>query len=132
MIVATSINQSRHLLKWGLDPATADMTYYLFSDGRYQLVVENGEREVGECFLPAWSQNALLAVVPSEIHEEYEPYRFWYRKVRTIDGIVYSCGYKSDTAGVGNIKHFASYDPMTCLRRLLVWLLESGLYWKEE
>ncbi len=66
-MIGTTIEQSKHLLKLGLDPKTADMTYLLFADGKYSIKVEIGERPIGDSFLPAWSLVALLEVMPKEL-----------------------------------------------------------------
>lgn len=62
MNMATDLNQSR-VLSGLIDPATADMTYYLFSDGKISLVVQIGERPVGPSFLPAWSLDKLVELM---------------------------------------------------------------------
>lgn len=73
--VVTTIEQSRKLIELGLDPESADMTYLLFSDGKYSIKVEIGERQKGESFLPAWSLSALLEVMPITITKDGMEYK---------------------------------------------------------
>lgn len=73
--IATTISQSRKLIELGLDPESADMTYLLFSDGKYSIKVEIGERQKGESFLPAWSLSALLEVMPITITKDGMEYK---------------------------------------------------------
>ena len=68
-MIATSIEQSLHLLKLGLDPSTADMMWddwslidegWKISVGYYPEI----EKDYGRKCYPAWSLVALLEVIP--------------------------------------------------------------------
>jgi hypothetical protein len=60
--IATTIEQSTHLLELGLDPKTADMVY-LFEDREYPCVLKEPDYLDGSDTL-AWSLSALLEVMP--------------------------------------------------------------------
>lgn len=65
--IATTIEQSRELVRLGLDPKTADMNWF----GNEEIVVEYTlellpykKRSVQHHCLPAWSLSALLEMMP--------------------------------------------------------------------
>ena len=115
--IATSIKQSKKLIKLGIDVNTADMRYgyiapYNFSDRMY----DGGYDEVpypkdflkknpdfsenqydGE--LPAWSLAALLNVLESEINEkEGESYQLNIEKYGTCWNVCYRKQYDEANA----------------------------------
>lgn len=71
-MIATTIEQSKHLLELGLDPKTADMFWkYSASLGNTDIngriaVSYHDNLFVGKCdgAIPAWSLSALLEVMP--------------------------------------------------------------------
>ena len=61
--IATTIEQSRHLLELGLDPKTADMCWEM-EKGNWILNVGRKSAQVNRGFaIPAWSVSALLEVI---------------------------------------------------------------------
>ena len=63
--IATTIEQSKHLLELGLDPKTADM-YYLpqvMNEGETLWPIDKGY-DLDDADQPAWSLSALLEVMP--------------------------------------------------------------------
>ena len=56
--ICTDIEQSKHLLELGLDPDTADMSYYInYNNHVCYSLAKNNDR-------PAWSLTALLELMP--------------------------------------------------------------------
>ena len=113
--VVTTIEQSRKLIELGLDPESADMTYLLFSDGKYSIKVEIGERQKGESFLPAWSLSALLRVLPLETE--------LYKMRNDAHEIYYEIDCADATGWVG----YEDSDPITAAYEMVCCLLEQGL-----
>ncbi len=113
--VATTTEQSRKLIELGLATESADMTYLLFSDGKYNIKVEIGERPKGESFLPAWSLSALLRVLPlgTELY-----------KMRNDAHEIY---YEIDCADATGWVGYEDSDPITAAYEMVCCLLEQGL-----
>ena len=113
--IATTIEQSRKLIELGLATESADMTYLLFSDGKYSIKVEIGERPKGESFLPAWSLAALLGVLPlgTELN-----------KMRNDAHEIY---YEIDCADATGWVGYEDSDPITAAYEMVCCLLEQGL-----
>lgn len=60
--VCTSIEQSQRLLKLGLNPETADMHHYKWSEG-YWDIYTCPPRGSDSCYIPAWSLHRLLCML---------------------------------------------------------------------
>ena len=79
--IATSIEQSKILVNAGLNPETANMTWVrqqdLPTNEWHWHVLENRvyDRTNGLHVCPAWSLEALMAVMPNEIHGHYKTLR---------------------------------------------------------
>ena len=74
MNIATSEEQSKHLLEIGVDPSTADMYWYQWGDLPQKTLAVKYEKLIkGE--VPAWSLSALLALAKSFDHY---PQLQWY------------------------------------------------------
>lgn len=114
--VATTIEQSKHLLELGLDPKTADMRYAYFSETDYGLEIANEfDDRLNKFFnaitVPAWSLSALLEVMPKGaelIKMENDAHELYYE----IDYMF--TGYEDS-------------DPITAAYEMVCWLLEQGL-----
>lgn len=65
MAIATTIEQSRRLIKWGLDLKTADMYYYHGYEDEPNVIHEF--TLIDEDDIRAWSLTALLKVMPKEL-----------------------------------------------------------------
>lgn len=65
-MIATSIEQSKELVRLGLYPKTADMVWVRYAAGGYRLEVLHRElfERIMETDIPAWSLSALLEVMP--------------------------------------------------------------------
>lgn len=65
-MIATTIEQSKHLLELGLDTKSADMVWVRYAAGGYRLEVLHRElfERIMETDIAAWSLSALLEVMP--------------------------------------------------------------------
>ena len=71
-MIATTIEQSKHLIDRGVDINTADMHYSTWTiiDGEwilspnYNYTIEELQEEYGNQIIPAWSLSALLELTP--------------------------------------------------------------------
>lgn len=74
MNIATSEEQSKHLLEIGVDPSTADMYWHQCGD-LSQKTLDVKYEKLCEDEIPAWSLTALLALAKSF---DREPRLLWY------------------------------------------------------
>lgn len=89
-MIATTIEQSKRLLKAGVDPRTADMLYLWDEDAimgvgvcEYNLeLIPGTEQEYNTGSVPAWSLSALITLCP-----EHVPYRVIRTRGKDIEGI---------------------------------------------
>lgn len=64
--ICTTVEQSKKLIKLGIDVSTADMHYQWYSETESALHVGKGSKKLNaDC--PAWSLSALLGLIPSVI-----------------------------------------------------------------
>jgi hypothetical protein len=65
-MIATTIEQSKELVRLGLGPKTADMVWVRYAAGGYRLEVLHRElfERIMETDIAAWSLSALLEVMP--------------------------------------------------------------------
>ena len=122
--IATTIQQSKHLLELGLDPKTADMFWAHFNgegrlyvrDMKYQLV-----HKYQVCV--AWSLTALLKVMPSFIDYKGQKLRLTIEKAGAWN--VFYIGTKHR---LNEIWFNGEYgDPVEPAYKMVCWLLEQGL-----
>ena len=79
--ICTSLEQSKKLIKLGIDLATADMHYSTWTilNGEYILSPNQGEtieelqEDYGNQVIPAWSLAALLGLMPKLYEFENDP-----------------------------------------------------------
>jgi len=111
--ICTSIEQSKKLLSFGLDPSTADMCYigtereHILHAESYSQILKwrkDYKKESNAPFsttiIPAWSLAALLGLMPDIIEVKEDCYTFSLIKnvieyVRHDGKILYSTGGKS-------------------------------------
>ena len=121
-MIATTIEQSKHLLGLGLDSNSADMFWMdtnsvspclkLIDDGIYNH--RNYLIRFPNSSLPAWSLSALLEVMPK---------RFDTKCVKLQRGLLsdkWFCEYE-------NMKYFAMGSSIDAVYEMVCWLLEQGL-----
>lgn len=123
-MIATTIEQSKHLLELGLDPKTADMFWkYSASLGNTDI---NGRIAVSyhdnlfvgkyDGAIPAWSLSALLEVMPKGTE---------LMKMQNNANELY---YEIDYMYTG----YEDSDPITAAYEMVCWMLEQGLIKKGE
>ena len=114
--IATTIEQSKHLLELGLDPKTADM-YYLpqvMNDGETLWPIDDGY-DLDDADQPAWSLSALLEVMPPFI----KGHHLKIEKTRITDMWYLDYQYLTDSE--------PRKDLLTAAYEMVCWLLEQGL-----
>ena len=121
--IATTIEQSRHLLELGLDPASADMWWsnrFVYWTSTPMICVATEQNQLYtfkwcEEDIPAWSLSALLEVIPKECEPDIQK--------SLISGVYFAHWFADGkpyiTDDHGNAVA-AAYE-MVC------WLLEQGL-----
>lgn len=115
MAISTTIEQSKHLLKLGLDPKTADCMWLVTSRARLHVLdgepISNYDRWEN---YPAWSLSALLEVIS---------------KVTCISYLTIDTSYLIRCKDLGFLwqKDIAAKDPITAAYEMVCWLLEQGL-----
>ena len=124
-MIATTIEQSRHLLELGLDPKTADMYYPYFGAGQYGDIPRVGFpiEYSGGRDIPAWSLSALLEVMPSNIGD----YDLYTTKHKYVDGghgynVEYNRGFT-----ISVLHKETSRDLVDAAYEMVCWLLENNL-----
>lgn len=115
--IATTIEQSKHLLELGLGPKTADMVWVRYAAGGYRLEVLHRElfERIMETDIAAWSLSALFEVIP----KKETPY-IQYLNEPPFDKGEYrwECGF-SDIGSPGS-------SPIEAAFQMVCWLLENG------
>ena len=135
-MIATSIEQSRHLLELGLDPKTADMCFEMYK-GNWTLNVGKKSAQVNRGLaIPAWSLSALLEVIPAMIvyptWVDKRPTDVWFNLDKDYNRETkkqfYMCYYKSlDTHQLAKNTDPSCSSPIDAAYEMVYWLLEQGL-----
>jgi len=123
--IATTIEQSKHLLELGLDPKTADMEYCYIDEFNSGLQVKSDinvevdqklDVMFGVTHIPAWSLSALLEVMP----KKETPY-IQYLNEPPFDKEEYcwECGLYDLIGSPGS-------SPIEAAFQMVCWLLENG------
>ena len=129
-MIATTIEQSKHLLELGLDPKTADMFYFSYGMfrpmklhvGKILEDVVTGKRQWA---IPAWSLSALLEVMPSNIKADEMQY---YHHLEKSNGFYTVSYYFDDVDELYTLNTTkVCDDPVTAAYEMVCWLLEQGL-----
>lgn len=123
-MIATTIEQSKHLLELGLDPKTADMCLCKTAQGTWVLY-GYVPSEYDAHTIPAWSLSVLLEVMPADIKLDGIQYYFHLEKNNGFYTVSYYFDdvdelYTLNTTKVCEMPIVAAYE-MVC------WLLEQGL-----
>ena len=130
-MIATNIEQSKHLLDLGLDPKTADMSYTYFDKGEpgldltpYMLNSRMSD--------PAWSLTALLEVMPKVIVHDMSKHVLCLKYAEGVAPFMYyvveSGRNKGKLIRFGNGRCVPdAYDALDAAYQMTCWLLEQGL-----
>ena len=129
--IVTTIEQSKHLLELGLDPASADMEYCYIDEFNSGLQVKgdiNAEVDrrldmmFGVTHIPAWSLSALLEVMPSFIDYKGQKLRLTIEKAG-----VWNVFYIGTQHRLNEIWFNGEYgDSVEPAYKMVCWLLEQG------
>ena len=131
-MIATNIQQSKHLLELGLDPKTADLMWVRYAAGRYRLEVLHRElfERIMETDIAAWSLSALLKVMAAHLKgwpaEEDERLTLAKYHRMDADGPCYVINYSNPLNGSFAFPKLA-HNPVTAAYEMVCWLLEQGL-----
>jgi len=123
-MIATTIEQSKHLLELGLDPKTADMFYFSYGMfrpmklhvGKILEDVVTGKRQWA---IPAWPLSALLEVMPNN---DYWEICLWQYKDQR-----WQCVFDDVEFSNGETKAFVADSPIDAAYEMVCWLLENNL-----
>lgn len=126
----TTIEQSIHLEKLGLDIMTADMFYNEepdesypkdIVDTEYPMVIREGQKHhLLEYGVPCWSLTALLELMPT-IKKDFDTYIPYISK-----GSIYYCSYAFESDGLVELKSFCGQSILDACYNMVVWLIENG------
>ena len=121
---ATDKKTSTALVKAGLDPTSADMYWDKDNMGSYSLRLG---KPYGKACTPAWSLQALLAQLPSEIVWNGKGYaqllRKWYDAERNC--MSYEIAYENSDGQTPMF--FDNTDPVAAAADMLMWTLTNQL-----
>jgi len=136
-MIATNIEQSKHLLELGLDPKTADMFYFSYGMfrpmklhvGKILEDVVTGKRQWA---IPAWSLSALLEVMPKVIVHDMDKHVLCFKYAEGVAPFMY---YVVESGrNKGKLIRFDNgrcvpdaYDALDAAYKMVCWLLEQGI-----
>ena len=131
--LATTIEQSKHLLELGLSTDSADMWWsnrfvYWKSTPMIGIATEQNQLYTFKWCdedVPAWSLSALLKVMPKEIKKDDKQYSF---HLETTHNLYYVSYYRYDIDGIRYL-HTTELNNCTidAAYEIVCWLLEQGL-----
>lgn len=135
-MIATTIEQSKHLIELGLDPATSDMYYSCANTlDPYKEEWDNNPKPLGSQWtvnhnyanmIPAWSFDALTKILSDaqnfELHLRIDKTWNLYSK--------YSTNAVFRSFDINNGEGYKS--PIDAAYHLLVWVLENGKFKKKK
>ena len=127
-MIATTIEQSKHLLELGLDPKTADMCWEM-EKGNWLLNVGRKSAQVNRGFaIPAWSLTALLKVMPKDTNETYHLFSSMMPD-QLGSWVCDRSKYYMDADGYNKNDYecFKSNSSVTAAYEMVCWLLEQKI-----
>ena len=119
-MIATSIEQSKKLLKLGLSPKSADMYYREWKRDTKNISLAYVKGVITNEDLPCWSVGALLEVMPAIIDNTF---KLKCIKDNIVAGYYFSYHDKNDKR---NKTVFTSKTPTDAAYNMVVWLLENN------
>lgn len=130
-MIATSIEQSKQLVRLGLDQKTADMWWsnrFVYWQPTPMIGISTEQHQLYtfkwcDEDVPAWSLSALLEVMPSNIGD----YDLYITKHKYVDGgygynVEYNRGFTINVLHKGT-----SRDLVTAAYEMVCWLLTNNL-----
>lgn len=123
--IATAIEQSKRLLELGLKPETSDMHHYKWSEGYWE-IQSCPPRGSNSRFIPAWSLDRLITMLPDKIEMISCPMYIGYfvpkfdkNSISYIDMLGYSKAFNEKSTLYDNI--------IDCIE----WLIQKSYFNKE-
>lgn len=106
-MIATTIEQSKHLLELGIDPKTADIVwvYSAFENEYFPHIKGFGKIITGSKDIPAWSLSTLLELLPQNNE-------MW--KTKEGRWII-----------AGDLHDVIADTPLKAIYKMIVWLKEN-------
>lgn len=124
-MIATTLEQSKHLLELGLDPKTADMCFEMYK-GNWTLNVGKKSAQVNRGLaIPAWSVDAMQKLLTSRIIIDNRYYDFDWTKTEKTYIYVYANSLEYRHEITANENSNAAYG-------MLCWLLENNFIEKSK
>ena len=126
--ICTSLEQSKKLIKLGIDVNTADMDYVPFDNDpkEYNCIINiwNNEHDDYD-WIPVWSLSALLGLMPFQIIENNNRFGFYQVKGFNKQGETYRFGYKNNNEFF--LFETSWYnDSVDAAFEMICWLKENG------
>jgi hypothetical protein len=113
--ICTSIEQSKKLIKLGIDVSTADM-YRWYSGRRYYIESMDDDDFNEESDIPAWSLTALIGLMPERI-KIGEELSFCLASKKSSTGFSFDYNLNGST--------FVKDNPLDAAFEMVVWLKEN-------
>ena len=124
--ICTTIEQSKSLIKLGLDVNTHDMWYEDYDEihvGKHSDIINNGYLYRKDYVLPAWSLTNLLSILPKRIIFEERI----YRPILCSNYKGYYWMEYIDDCFDNILKETDNYDtPIDVVHEMLVFLFKEG------
>ena len=139
----TSIEQSKKLLKLGLNPESADMWYSYYGNSKYNPTIAYKGQQWFLCQIrnslhddiPCWSLGALLEVMPEQIiYSDFKPFPLGLFKGNKEEHSKYGhywIQYFATDSGGAHIQT-NGHSPIEAAYSMVVWLLENNYIKKEK
>ena len=123
-MIATTVEQSKHLIELGIPTESADMYYSPLNMDYPWVWVGKPLLEKGG--VPAWSLSALLELIPSYLGEFNDNIDFGFSK--SMNGKWYSAHYikTSDNGEQEAIHVVTGNTPTEAAYKMVVWLKENN------
>lgn len=128
-MIATTQEQSQRLLRCGVSADTADMMFTphntLSTEPYKETLKDRG-------YIPAWSLNRLLELLPKRINDEYnyQKYGFKIEYSLTFNDAPWQITYKGGT--LVKPGYFFDKSPIEACVKAIEWLTENGYKLNEQ
>ena len=119
--ICTDIEQSKKLVKLGIDVDTADMYWHKKIDGTLSLRTDNLMVKLDT---PAWSLSALLGLMPFQIIDNNQRFGFRQWKGYNSQGETYRYEYVSNI-GDRLYETYHLNNPVDAAFEMICWLKEN-------
>lgn len=130
--ICTTIEQSKRLLRLGIDPKTADCTYWKPNEFEDYMLFPYGLENKEEDEVSAWSLHRLIVMLPTIIYTRTFSMPMNYPETKIIDyennSVAYLNMFGSGEMFNKNKGKYALYDNLiACIE----WLIKYGFFNKK-